>query len=224
MINNKKLIHWVKKNWDVRVDNIKYYTKAVTVREYESLEYLGDSLLDFVISDYLIQNFPQKQPGWLTKKRMSLVNEQALVKIGKKTGVHKVVNIPETATKEQITNRVIADIVEALLGAIYLDKGIKKCFEVINTVFNLQNITEDLNSDILNPIGTLQEILEQKNFPKPKYTLIKKSGSQHHPSFLIEASCKYQNTLIKAKAISGTKKNAVKKAAKKLLDKISKIQ
>ncbi len=217
MADTKTLHTWMWEVWQVIPNNIDLYCRAITLPDYECLEFLGDSLLDFVIADYLIKNFPNKSPGWLTKKRMTMVNETALAEMGNAMGIPELAIIPPNTCREQITERVVADMVEAVIGAIHLDQGIQTCAEAIIMVFQLKGITEDLELQYLDPMGMIQELLAQKGLPPPTYLLIEESGKPHEPMFKIEAHCDILEQNIVTNGVGKSKKEATKIAAQKLL-------
>lgn len=223
MTDSKTLTTWLWEVWQVIPQDINLYLHAITLPDYERLEFLGDSLLDFVIADYLIKNFPDKSPGWLTKKRMTMVNETALAEMGHAMGIPELAIIPANTCREQITERVVADIVEALIGAIHLDQNIDACSEAILRVFQLRGTTEELELRHLDPMGLIQELLAQKGLPPPNYILINESGKPHEPMFEIEARCEVLGESIITHGIGKSKKEATKIAAQALLEILQKM-
>lgn len=217
MTDSKTLTTWLWEVWQVIPVEIYIYIRAITLPDYESLEFLGDSLLDFVVADYLIKTFPDKSPGWLTKKRMTIVNEIALSEMGETMGIAELAIIPPNTCREQITERVVADMVEALIGAIHLDQGIDVCAEAITRVFQLRGITEDLELISLDPMGIVQELLAQKGLAPATYVLVGESGKPHEPMFEMEARCEIDSELIVTRGSGKTKKDSTKIAAQKML-------
>ncbi len=218
MTELKTINTWLWEVWQIIPRDISLYQKAITLPDYECLEFLGDSLLDFVIADYLIHNFPTKAPGWLTKKRMTMVNESALATMGEAMNIPELAIIPANTCREQITERVVADMVEAMIGAIHLDQGIQVCSEAITRVFQLKGITEELQLQQLDPMGMIQELLAQKGFPPPNYLLARESGKPHEPMFEMEAHCEILGEEIVTRGMGKSKKEATKIAAQKLLE------
>jgi len=215
-----KFFEWISKTWKIRPENINLYQKAITLPEYETLEFLGDSLLDFIVADYLVKAFPGKPPGWLTKKRMTLVNENALGDLGLKIGIHNFAIFPSTSSKKQITPRVLGDMVEALIAAIYIDQGLEIAKNSLHGIMELEKITEELSLNFLDPIGIVQEFLAHKSIPPPAYRILKVSGTEHEPIFEMEAACTIGSHIFRARGYGKSKKDAAKEAAQKLLQKL----
>ena len=222
--NQKKIIHWLKKYWRIFPQNINFYLSALSLGNYQVLEFLGDSVLDFVIADDLVTRFSGKDEGWLTKKRMILVNEDALAKLAKDMSLSDFVHIPETSSRLQITQRVLADIIEAMIGAIYKDQGLSICRESIRHIFSLEELDESLDTLSINPIGALQEFLAQQGCALPDYRLLNQSGKSHELFFTIEVSCQIQESFLVEKGEGKTKREASKNAAYKLLKKLQEIK
>lgn len=215
-----KLTQWIQKIWGISPIKLDFYRKAVTLPEYESLEFLGDSLLDFIVADYLVNRFPGKPPGWLTKKRMTLVNENALAMLGAKIGLDNIAIFPPTSSREQITTRVLGDMVEALIAAIYMDQGIEVARNAIQKLMELDKITEELTMAFLDPISIVQEYLAHKGLPPPVYKIIKVSGTEHEPIFEMEAVCNIDGHSVTSRGKGKSKKEASKEAAQEFLKKI----
>ena len=119
--------------------NINLYVQAFTHRSTgqstllgnkynnERLEYLGDAVLDLVIAEMLFKRFPKRDEGFLTEMRSKIVNTNQLNRIGRKMGLDKLLTLDEKNTTIRSYNRsLVADTLEALIGAIYLDRGFKK--------------------------------------------------------------------------------------------------
>ena len=208
MLSDEKFFQWIQETWYTIPKNLALYKKAITLPEYETLEFLGDSLLDFIVADYLIKAFPDKTPGWLTKKRMSFVNENALSDLAKRIGLHNIAIFPSTSSLDQITMRVLGDMIEALIAAIYIDQGIESTKNSIIKIMELEKTTEELFLRHLDPIGTLQEFLAHKNLPPPDYHLVKVSGTEHEPVFIIETSCTIEKHFLKTTGNGKNKKDS----------------
>ncbi|HWZ21711.1 MAG TPA: ribonuclease III domain-containing protein, partial [Cytophagaceae bacterium] len=102
-----------------------------TKNSYERLEYLGDSVLGTVVAEYLFKKFPYKNEGFLTDIRSRIVNRESLNKVGKKMGLNRIV---EYSGKVNLSHKSLyGDVLEALVGAVYLDKGFYPCREFILT-------------------------------------------------------------------------------------------
>lgn len=216
-MKEKDFVLYIEEIWGVTPKDINFYKDAFTVASYEVLEFLGDSYLDFIVADFLIKRFPLKNPGWYTKKRMLIVNETSLAKRGKEVALEKYILIPENSSKEQITKRIIADIMEAVIGAIYMDQGLEICKNAIIRVLELHKINETLERVTVNPVGVLQELFAKHGLSIPTYKLINTQGDSHNPLFTMQVRCQIGNKVIEDFGIDKSKKDATKKAAQKLL-------
>ena len=204
---------------EFKINNIEYYKNAIThksadkLNNYEKLEFLGDRVLGLCISKKLLEIFPNEKEGILDKKLASLVNKNMCFEIGKQLGLDKVVKIGNLQIKKNIVEKkIISDCCEALIGAIYLDRG----FDFVEK-FILKNWTKFINDEniiIVDPKTKLQEYSLKKYKQLPVYKFISNTGPKHNPSFKIAVKIK-NSTFVDAEGKS--KKLAQQAAATKLL-------
>ena len=204
---------------EFKINNIEYYKNAIThksadkLNNYEKLEFLGDRVLGLCISKKLLEIFPNEKEGILDKKLASLVNKNMCFEIGKQLGLDKVVKIGNLQIKKNIVEKkIISDCCEALIGAIYLDRG----FDFVEK-FILKNWTKFINDEniiIIDPKTKLQEYSLKKYKQLPVYKFISNTGPKHKPSFKIAVKIK-NSTFVDAEGKS--KKLAQQAAATKLL-------
>ena len=204
---------------EFKINNIEYYKNAIThksadkLNNYEKLEFLGDRVLGLCISKKLLEIFPNEKEGILDKKLASLVNKNMCFEIGKQLGLDKVVKIGNLQIKKNIVEKkIISDCCEALIGAIYLDRG----FDFVEK-FILKNWTKFINDEniiIVDPKTKLQEYSLKKYKQLPVYKFISNTGPKHKPSFKIAVKIK-NSTFVDAEGKS--KKLAQQAAATKLL-------
>ena len=184
-----------------------------SVKSYEKLEFLGDRVLGLVISKRLLEIYPNENEGSLDKKLASLVNKKKCLEIGKSLKLDQFILISNNK-KRQITieGKIVADVCESLIGAIFLDQGLN-----IAEKFILRIWDKDLKASIITFIDAktrLQEYSLKKYKTLPIYKLIKNTGPRHKPFF--EVSVEFVNS--KLFIGSGTsKKDAEQNAAKLLL-------
>lgn len=183
----------------------------------ERLEFLGDSVLAVVISDYLYNTFIEKDEGSLSKLKSVLVSKSQLAKWGKQLGLGKFVLISKAEENSggRKKDTIIAGTFEALLGAMYLDSGIEKCKEFLYNKFlsNLKNIEiEDYKS-------LLQELVQKKLQTLPEYIIVKEIGPDHDKEF--DCVVKINGKPI-GQGKGKTKKQAQQNAAKEALEVIKK--
>ena len=148
------------------------YSNEHDIQSYERMEYLGDSVLQLVVSEYLYNNFTELESGELSKYRSHLVSTKNLSAITKKLHFDYYIKIGKALTS--ISDALMADLFESVLAAIYIDGGIipAKKFVMDNVVINKQNVINVVDRD-KDYKTELQELLQSKN-PKPKleYVLI----------------------------------------------------
>tara|TARA_B100001142_G_scaffold85862_1_gene87239 strand:+ start:192 stop:860 length:669 start_codon:yes stop_codon:yes gene_type:complete len=193
----------------------KILIKSLTHKSYDSLnnnekiEFLGDRVLGLVIAKKLLEIYPDEREGILDKKFASLVNKRKCLEIAKKIELQKYILVFNPKNKKiVIEDKVIADCLEALIGAIYLDKGINF---VEKFILNLWN--EHINASVITEIDAktkLQEYSLKMFKTLPIYRLISNTGPRHKPLFKV--SVKLKNTRIFT-ADGSSKKDAEQNAA-----------
>lgn len=211
----------LKKITSLKIVNVEIYQKAFTHRSsnlkddngnsinFERLEFLGDSMLSIVISALLFQSFPEAKEGTLTKYRAKIVSRENLNNIGEKLGL---IEFIDGEIKANLGNNIHGNLLEALVGAIFIDRGYVKCKEFI-----LKKIVSDyvdldqLKHTILSYKGLLLE-WGQKNKKIVKFKTDRDKGLD--PKFNFTTSVYLNNRLIvKAREIS--KKKSEEKSAKR---------
>ena len=183
---------------------------------YEKLEFLGDRVLGLVISKKLIEIYPNEKEGILDKKFASLVNKKTCVEIAKKIELNKYVLTFNK--KNVIEDKVLADSLEALMGSIYLEKGINSVEKVILTLWS-----DNIKASIITQIDAktkLQEFSLKKYKKLPTYKLISNTGPRHKPLFKVGVKLIDTKSFI---AEGKSKKDAEQNAAILCLQNIRKI-
>jgi len=184
------------------------------VIDNESLEFLGDALLGFVIADMLFRDFPEFDEGQKSKTKASLVSTAALARQAERLGLgdHLLLGRGEEKTGGRRKQALLADGYEALLAAIYLDGGIDQARAFITREFG------PLVADVRRSgIGgqdyksTLQELLQARDMPLPEYRLIAAAGPDHQKQFEVEVAVKGDPL---ARAVGPSKKEAEQEAAR----------
>ena len=155
-----------------------------TKKNYEKMEFLGDRVLGLVIAKKLLETYPDEKEGILDKKFASLVNKNTCLEIAKKINLEKyILTLNPNNKKIKIEDKIISDSCEALIGAIYLEKGLATAEKVILDLWK-NNIIDSIITQI-DAKTKLQE-LSLKNFKKlPIYKLISNTGPRHKPSFKV---------------------------------------
>ena len=205
----------LEKKLKLKFSDPKILIKSLTHKSYDSLnnnekiEFLGDRVLGLVIAKKLLEIYPDEREGILDKKFASLVNKRKCLEIAKKIELQKYILVFNPKNKKiVIEDKVIADCLEALIGAIYLDKGINF---VEKFILNLWN--EHINASVITEIDAktkLQEYSLKMFKTLPIYRLISNTGPRHKPLFKV--SVKLKNTRIFT-AVGSSKKDAEQNAA-----------
>ena len=207
-LNLEKKIKFNFKNKDLLIRSLthKSYNKE---NNNEKIEFLGDRVLGLVIAKKLLEIYPNEKEGILDKKFASLVNKKTCLEIAKKIELDRyILTFDFKKKKHQIEDKVIADACEALIGAVYLDKGFSEVEVLILKLWS-KNIKDSVITQI-DAKTKLQE-LTLKNFKKlPTYKLISNIGPRHKPLFKV--GVKLPNTKYYI-ALGNSKKDAEQNAA-----------
>jgi len=153
----------------------------------ERLEFLGDAILEFIVSREIYNEFPDKEEGYLTALRASLVNTVSLSEVAKKLNLGESLYLSkgEEDGGGRQNNSLLADTVEAIIGALFIDQGLTGPEEFIK-----ENLLKDLSAraaaPLKDPKSLLQEFVQSKNLPTPKYSVVEESGPDHDKKFVID--------------------------------------
>ena len=179
----------------------------------EKLEFLGDRVLGLIISKKLIEIYPEEREGIIDKKFANLVNKKTCSNIANTLNIKKFMLLGSShRSPQRSVDRITGDCLESLIGAIYLDGGIKSAEKFILNFW--KKYLENSNLPLIDAKTQLQEYSLKKYKELPKYTFYKKTGPQHKPVF------KTNVQIPNSKKVIGTgtsKKNAQQNAASKLL-------
>ena len=205
----------LQKKINVKFKNLDLLTQSLTHKSFdtnknnEKLEFLGDRVLGLVISKKLLETYPDEKEGILDKKFASLVNKKTCLEIAKNINLDNFIRTFNPNNKKiGIEDKIISDSCEALIGAIYLDKGINIVEKVILNLWK-KNITQSVVTQI-DAKTKLQELSLKKFKKLPNYKLISNSGPRHKPLFKV--GVKLFNTKYYI-ALGKSKKDAEQNAA-----------
>lgn len=205
----------------------KLLTLALTHRSIgsqnnERLEFLGDSILGMVISAELFNRFPNEKEGVLTRLRSSLVKGETLSEIATELKLGDYIQLGSGELKSGGYRRAstLADVVEAIIGAIYLDSckknSVKIVEKIILTIFNERLDNCEPSGTLKDPKTRLQEYLQSKKSPLPTYSVVSISGKEHLQTFKVSCSIEgYHNHVV---ATGGSRRKAEQAAAEKALE------
>ncbi len=192
------------------------YANEFGVRSYERLEFLGDSILSVVVSEYLYENFPDMPEGELTKVRAAAVCERSLYEVasGLSLGKFLFLNKGEESTGGRERISILADIVEATIAAIFLDSGMEEAKKWIMT--NVKCVIDKaVSGKAFKDYKTqLQEIAQSGALEAISYRLVEESGPAHMKKFSYEV---LSGDKVIGKGCAGSKKEAEQLAAKAAL-------
>ena len=182
-------------------------------KNYEILEFLGDRVLGLTISKKLIELYPKEKVGILDKKFSNLVNKNTCYEIGKKLKLNEFVLVGNSKKKVlKIENKIISDICESLIGAIYLDKGLKIANEFILKIW--KDYLKISKVTIIDAKTKLQELSLKKFKSLPEYKVVSNTGPRHKPNFKVGVKIKNTKFIY---SNGPSKKNAEQSAASILL-------
>ncbi|MGN1269952.1 MAG: ribonuclease III [Clostridia bacterium] len=189
------------------------------IESNEKLEFLGDSILEFVSSKYIYTNYPHLKEGEMTKVRAEVVCEDSLYLVAQKHHFSDFLYLgkSEAASHGNTKPTILADSVEAVIAAIYFDSGLEQAEKFI--IENLKEAVEESSKNVgkKDHKTVLQEKLQENGTVHIKYDVIKTSGPDHNKTFTVQVFCN-ENPL--AIGEGKTKKQAEMEAAQKALEKI----
>lgn len=183
----------------------------------ERLEFLGDAILGFVIADELYHRFATATEGQLSRLRSSLVKRETLAEIAHQFKLGDYLNLGpgELRSGGQARASILADGVEAILAAIYLDNGYAEVRRVILDIFNSRLERIDLKSPQKDPKTRLQELLQSRKIELPNYEVREITGSPHDQEF--EVSCSIDELNLQEIGSGSSRRRAEQAAARRML-------
>jgi ribonuclease-3 len=189
----------LEKKLGIKFKNKDLLTQAFTHRSYlnenpkfnlehnERLEFLGDAVIELIVTDYLYQKYPKKPEGELTNWRAALVNAKMLANVAENLGFNDFILLSKGGAKEggKARSYILANTFEALLGAIYLDSGYEPADKFIKKYLlkNLENIIKE--GSYKDSKSKFQEQAQEKSGITPAYKVIKESGPDHEKQFVV---------------------------------------
>jgi len=158
--------------------NKRLFKQAITHRSYdkehnERLEFLGDAVLQLLISEYLYGCFTQVQEGQLTRMRASLVRKETLAEIANKLGVKKWLKLGRGEKRDKLSATILADTMEAIIGALYLHQGLQSTNHFVKQVYAGHLAQLSAATDFSDAKTRLQEYMQAHSYPLPEYCVAK---------------------------------------------------
>jgi ribonuclease-3 len=214
---------WLEKTLHYRFKNAELFQQALTHRSAtnynnERLEFLGDAVLDFVVSEAVYNARPDAPEGDLSKLRASLVRDESLAELAADLGLgeHLILGSGEKKSGGHRRESILADALEAIFGAVYLDRGFAAAKQVIDGVFEQRYISLPDAEELRDPKTRLQEWLQSRKMALPEYELVDVSGKEHKRKFKV--TCTIVETSAVTSGESTTRRKAEQKAARKMIE------
>lgn len=173
--------------YDLALTHRSWVNEHKGVRESnERLEFLGDAVLEFVVSREIYNQFKDKPEGFLTALRANLVNTTALSEVAKEMSLGEILYLSKGEIESGGRNNIslLADTVEAIIGAIFIDRGIEAAIDFIKENI-LANVQKKASSPLKDSKSQLQEYVQSQGFQAPNYKVIAQDGPDHDKKFVI---------------------------------------
>ena len=236
MVNfyKKKNMDKLEEILDINFKNKNLLRRAVTHKSFpnenpkldlknnERMEFLGDAVLDLSMSSYLFKKFPDYPEGKLAKMKAILVSAPILSEIAKKININKFLLLGkgEEMTGGRERDSILADALEAIIGAIYLDQGLKEANRFI-----IENFKEDIEivqegNHIRDYKTLLQETIQKNSNKRPEYSVADEKGPDHNKTFVVKVE--FDESIL-GFGKGSSKKDAEQKAAKVALENLEEI-
>lgn len=186
----------------------------------ERLEFLGDSVLNLIVAEYLFMKFPEEDEGFLTKVRAKIVNRNSLADCAESVGLHNFLLVNQNLSNsfERGAKTILSDAFEALIGALYLDNGVEACTKFIQRVLIKPITKEGIHLIDENYKSQLLEYSQANKLNPPLYQVLKEEGPQHDRVFTVKVSV---GKTLYGEGRGKNKKTAEQNAAKAALDQIA---
>jgi len=187
---------------------------------YERLEFLGDSVLNFTVSSELYHRFPDLSEGELTRLRASLVKKEALAELARLLGLGDCLALGSGEMKSGGFDRdsILADALEAVFGAVYRDGGIEAARALIERLYQPSLARLDPSAIPKDPKTQLQEYLQQRGLAVPVYNVLDVSGDPHTQMFVVE--CRAPGLPVPTRGEGNTRRAAEQRAASRALEQL----
>ena len=200
--------------------DLKPFERAVTHASvgkdsYDRLEFLGDRVLGVVVARWLYERFPDEPEGLMSKRFNALVSRETCAEVGRALGVPGQIRLGKQAREDRASEseNVVGDVVEALIGALFLDSGLDAAQAFIRSAW--APYVESQKRVPLHPKSALQELAADRSLAPPHYELVSRTGAHHAPTFRIRVSIKGGG---EAEAEGPSKQEAETAAAEMLLE------
>ena len=217
---------WLKTRLNYEFDDATLLQRALTHRSApgrnnERLEFLGDAILDAVISEVIFASQPHADEGDLSRLRSSLVKDATLASISAELDLGEYLTLGggERKTGGHRRASILADAFEAIIGAIYLDSGFEAAQRVVHHVYGKRLIDLPDAAELRDPKTRLQEFLQSRQIELPDYQVTNVTGKSHQQSFTV--TCSVAALGATAEGHGSSRRNAEQKAARSVLEQLA---
>lgn len=186
--------------------------KVQSHETYERLEFLGDAVLDLIVTEIIFDRYPLANEGFLTKLRAKVVRGKTLAHLALKMKINEVMEIGERASGQgiEVSKSVLADLFESMVAAVYLTEGYEFTFDFVDKLLDKYIDLKSIESKADNYKSSLMEYLQALNEPLPEYKVIDEEGPAHDRIFTVAV---YLSGVFKSKGKGKSKKEAEQIAA-----------
>lgn len=202
--------------------DLRLFERAVTHASvgrdsYDRLEFLGDRVLGLIVADWLYERFPNEPEGQMSKRFNALVSRETCAEVGRGLGVPGHIRLGKQAREDRASDseNVVGDVVEALIGALFLDSGLDAAQAFIRSAW--APYVDSQKGVPLHPKSALQELAADRGLAPPHYELVSRTGAHHAPTFRVKVSIKRGG---EAEAEGLSKQEAETAAAAALLERM----
>ncbi len=220
---------WLKRSLDYKFKNIQLLEQALTHRSAhgtnnERLEYLGDAVLDFIISEAVYMQRPDASEGVLSRLRSSLVKDATLAELASDLGIgdHLILGSGEKKSGGHRRASILADALEAIFGAVYLDSGFDEAKRIIHNAFAGRLVQIPDSAEQRDPKTRLQELVQSRKIALPDYQVEKVEGKAHQQTFSVR--CTIEELDASTKGQGTTRRDAEQESAQHMLALLDKAQ
>lgn len=189
-------------------------------RNNERLEFLGDAILDFVVAELLYQAEPDAHEGRLTRLRAHLVRRETLAAIARDLNLGASLRLGPGELKSGGRDRdsILADALEAVIGAIYLDAGLPSCRRILEDLYRDRLAGAAREMGLKDPKTRLQEALQARGLALPRYAVVKLEGAAHDQCFTVE--CQVESMPLRVTGTGTSRRKAEQDAASRALEEL----
>jgi ribonuclease-3 len=222
---NEKLAY-LEEVLDIKIEDTQTYMRALRHRSildseprydsdesYERLEFLGDAVLDLIVSEIIYERFPDKNEGFMTKMRAQIVKGDALANYATELGLGTVLEVGGRAREQGIefSKSILADVFESVIGALYLTKGYQQTFEFVAKVIEELVKFDEITGSLDNYKSILLEYSQARQWSIPEYFVLTEYGPGHDKTFEIEVRIGDESM---GKGVGKSKKEGEQQAAR----------